>query len=119
VQRRSVSGLTTRSAQQFNLDFPATAGVSYYPYAANGQGSTILFAPHLFIRLLGATPQEKNSDGVVSVASATWPGPLVEPPWNTDHFGEIGYDLDTPPDFQTTFPYKVAIDHVIARAAAA
>jgi triacylglycerol lipase len=111
----AVSDLTTRSAQQFNQDFPADPGVSYYPYAANGHGSTLLIPANLFIGLIGGTPLEKENDGVVSVASATWPGPFIEPHWNTDHFGEIGYDLDRP-GFQTTFPYKVAINRVITHA---
>jgi triacylglycerol lipase len=111
----ALSDLTTASARQFNHDVPATAGVSYYPYAANGNGSGVLSLTHRLIHLIGASPQEKDNDGVVSVASASWPGALVEPQWPTDHVGEIGYDLDTP-DFKTTFPYLAALDRVVARA---
>lgn len=113
----ALSDLTTVSARQFNRDFPATAGVSYYPYAGNGHGSLVLIPTHLFIRLRGGTPQEQDNDGVVSVASASWPGALAEPLWPTDHFGEIGYDLDTP-DFKTPFDYMGAFDRVVARALA-
>jgi triacylglycerol lipase len=111
----ALSDLTTASAKAFNSNFPATAGVSYYPYAGNGQGSLVLIPTHLFIRLRDGTAQEQDNDGVVSVASATWPGALVEPPWLTDHFGEIGYDLDTP-GFKTAFPHQAAFDRVVARA---
>jgi triacylglycerol lipase len=111
----ALSDLTTASATQFNRDFPLTRGVSYYPYAGNGQGSWVLIPTHLFIRLRGGTAQEQDNDGVVSIASASWPGPLVEPAWPTDHFGEIGYDLDTP-DLKTQFPYLVAFDRVVSRA---
>lgn len=113
----ALSDLTTVSAKQFNLDFPATTGVSYYPYAANGHGSAVLLPTHLLIRLRGGSPQEQDNDGVVSVASASWPRALVETPWLTDHFGEIGYDLDTP-GFKTPFDYLGAIDRVVARALA-
>lgn len=107
--------LTTASATQFNHDFLATAGVSYYPYAGNGRGSWVLSLTQQFIQLRGGTPQERDNDGVVSVASASWPGPLVEAAWPTDHFGEIGYDLNSPP-FKTSFPYQAAFDRVVARA---
>jgi triacylglycerol lipase len=109
--------LTTASAHQFNRDFLATAGVSYYPYMGNGHGSAVLIPTHLLIRLRGATPPEQDNDGVVSVASASWPGALIEPPWPTDHFGEIGYDLDAP-GFKTPFDYLGAFDRVVARALA-
>jgi hypothetical protein len=113
----ALSDLTTASATQFNRDVPATPGVSYYPYGANGYGSTVLLSTHLLIRLLGTSQQEQDNDGVVSVASASWPGALVEPHWPTDHFGEIGYDLDTA-GFTTPFPYLAAFDRVVARAVA-
>ena len=111
----ALSDLTTFSAQQFNRNFPATPGVAYYPYTGNGHGSAALIPTHLFIQLLGATAPEQDNDGVVSVASASWPGPLVEPPWPTDHFGEIGYDLDTL-NLTTSFPYEDAFERVVARA---
>lgn len=113
----ALSDLTTISAKQFNHDFPPTPGVSYYPYSGNGQGSIILIPAHLFIRLRGHTSEEQNNDGVVSVASASWPGALVETAWKTDHFGEIGYDLDAP-GFKTSFAYLDEFDKVVARAAA-
>jgi len=113
----ALSDLTTASAKRFNRDCPATAGVSYYPYMGNGHGSAVLIPSHLFIRLRGQNAQEQDNDGVVSVASASWPAALAEPLWPTDHLGEIGYDLDTP-DLQTPFDYKGAIDRVVARALA-
>lgn len=113
----ALSDLTTFSALQFNRDFLATAGVAYYPYTGNGHGSAALIPTHLFIQLLGATAPDQDNDGLVSVASASWPGPLVESPWSTDHFGEIGYDLDTL-NLTTSFPYEDAFDRVVDRAAA-
>ena len=113
----ALSDLTTISAKQFNQDFPPTPGVSFYPYSGNGHGSAVLIPTHLLIRLRGHTPEEQDNDGVVSVASASWPGALVEPLWETDHFGEIGYDLDEP-GFKTSFAYLDAFDRVVARAAA-
>ena len=112
----ALSDLTTASARQFNRDYPATPGVSYYCYAANGHGSAVLLPAQLFIRLRGSTPGEQDNDGVVSVASASWL-PLAEPPWTSDHLGVIGYDLDRP-DLKTSFDYQGAIGRVVARAIA-
>ncbi|MGA7410936.1 MAG: hypothetical protein WBW33_10655 [Bryobacteraceae bacterium] len=113
----ALSDLTTSSAKLFNLNVPATPGVAYYPYTGDGHGSAALIPTHLLIQLRGATPEEQNNDGVVSVASASWPGALVESPWPTDHFGEIGYDLDAL-NLRTSFPYQLAFDRVVARAMA-
>jgi triacylglycerol lipase len=110
--------LTTKAALRFNADNPPVAGVSYYPYAAtavSGHRSTLLLPAHFYIRLAGTTPEEQENDGVVSLQSAAWPHALVEAPWDTDHFGQIGYDLDAK-DWKTPFDYLDAYARVIQRA---
>jgi triacylglycerol lipase len=114
----ALQALTTAAAQQFNRDNAQVPGVSYYAYAGNGTGSSLLVPTHGYIRLVGTTSDEQDNDGLVSVASASWPAGLAEAPWATDHIGEVGYDLDAPPDFATSFPYLTAIGRVVARAEA-
>ncbi len=59
-----------------------------------------------------------ENDGLVSVASAQWPGTqLAEPPWPADHLAEVGYDLDHPAS-KPKFDYLGAITRVVERALA-
>ena len=64
-----------------------------------------------YIRNAGQAPDERDNDGLVSVASASW-NPLAEAPWPADHLGEVGHSL-TPPDFVSSFPHLEALRQVI------
>jgi hypothetical protein len=70
-----------------------------------------------YIRDVGQTPAERENDGLVSVASASW-RPLAEAPWPADHLGEVGRSF-APPRFASPFPHLEALRRVIARARAA
>lgn len=103
----ALADLTTASARKFTQANPPTPGVQYFAYAAKGPVAAFLAPFQEFIRLAG----EGDNDGVVSVASATWPGALAEATWPTDHFGEVGYTLGNP-----AFAYLDAYARVVARA---
>lgn len=61
--------------------------------------------------------KSKANYSVVSIASRAGLDPSLNRPWPTDHFSEIGYDLDMP-NLTTSFPYEGAFDRVVARAVA-
>ncbi len=69
-----------------------------------------------YIRNVGQAPDERDNDGLVSLASASWK-PLAEAPWPADHLGEVGHSL-TPPSFASSFPHLEALRRVIARGTA-
>nr|ACU30831.1 lipase/esterase [uncultured bacterium] len=103
--------LSTKGAPGFSEKDPVP-GIRYFAYAGKGLGSAQLFPTHVYVKTL-----QGDNDGLVSVQSATWPDRLAEPPWDTDHFGEMGYDLNRP-DLTTPFPYLDAYARVVERATA-
>jgi triacylglycerol lipase len=109
VNAHALLDLSTKGAPGFQEKDPV-AGIRYFAYAAKGLGSTLLYPTHLYIK-----GTERDNDGLVSVQSATWPNQLAESPWDTDHFGEMGYDLNRP-DLTTPFPYLEAYARIVQRA---
>ena len=88
--------------------------IRYFPYAGSGNGPFLLLPLHTYIESRGNTKDEKTNDGLVSVASAKWPGDLVEPPWPIDHLGEIGHNLNF--DQTLKFDHLAAFDRVVQNA---
>ena len=113
----ALGDLTTASAERFDHDHPDIGGVACHCYAGNGAESFPLRLMSDYIRRVGRTAEERDNDGLVSVASASWK-PLAEPPWPTDHLGEVGHDL-MPPAFASSFPHLAALQRVVARATTA
>lgn len=112
----AMDNLTTGFARRFNDEHPGTGGVPCYCYAGVGAEAYLLRMTSGYIREVGRTAAERDNDGLVSVASATWT-PLAEPPWPTDHLGEVGHSL-VPPRFESRFPHLEALRRVVERAAA-
>lgn len=116
VSTGALDNLRTAFAEQFNRDHPDVAHIPCYCYAGNGAESYPLRLMSAYIRHVGRTDVERENDGLVSVASASW-RPLAEAPWPTDHLGEVGHSL-TPPRFASRFPHLEALHRVVARATA-
>jgi triacylglycerol lipase len=106
--------LTTGFLQTFNEKNPDVGHVRYRSYAGAGVDSMVLKPFHLYLQTLGETPDERTSDGVVSLASARW-GDFVEPTFDTDHFGEIGYNFNSP-TLVSKFDHLTAIRRIVERA---
>jgi triacylglycerol lipase len=114
MEAGGLGNLTTDYAAQFNQAHPDIGSIPCYCYAGNGVESYVMRPLHLYIEHRGQNEQERANDGLVSVASASWK-PLVEDPWPTDHFGEVGHSLN-PPTFTTTFGHIEAFRRVVQRA---
>jgi triacylglycerol lipase len=112
----ALDNLTSASASQFDREHPDIADIPCYCYAGNAVESYPLQLTSAYIRHVGLTEAERENDGLVSIASASWKA-LAEPPWPTDHLGEVGHSL-TPPSFASRFPHLEALRRVIARATA-
>jgi triacylglycerol lipase len=113
-----LASLTTGAAMTFNQQCPDAPGVTYLAYAGCGPRCYALRAGGWVIERAASTTDERLNDGLVSVASAQWPGTqLAEPPWPADHLAEIGYDLDHP-GAKPKFDYLGAITRVVERALA-
>ena len=110
----ALENLTTGYARRFNDEHPAPGDVPCYCYAGSGAQAFLLRMTSAYIREVGQTPEERDNDGLVSVASAAW-RPLAEPPWPTDHLGEVGHSL-APPRFASSFPHLEALRRVVRRA---
>jgi triacylglycerol lipase len=112
----ALDNLTTAYARRFGREHPDIADVHCYCYAGNGAESYPLRLTSAYLRHVGQAKDERENDGLVSVASASWKA-LAESPWPTDHLGEVGHSL-TPPGFASPFPHLEALRRVIARATA-
>ncbi|HLG97552.1 MAG TPA: hypothetical protein VKX49_14660 [Bryobacteraceae bacterium] len=111
-----LAALTTGATVTFNQQCPDVAGVTYLAYAGRGPLSYAMRAGGWIIEKAGTTADERQSDGLVSVASAQWPGTqLAEPPWPADHLAEVGYNLDHP-GAKPQFDYLGAMRRVVERA---
>jgi triacylglycerol lipase len=111
----AMDNLTSGFARRFNEAHPGTGGVPCYCYAGVGAEAYLLRVTSGYIRDVGRSPEERDNDGLVTVASAAWK-PLAEPPWPTDHLGEVGHSL-VPPRFASCFPHLEALRRVVRRAA--
>jgi triacylglycerol lipase len=112
----ALDDLSTAAAVNFNKENPDVSGVHYFSYFGSGHISLALRPTFELIKSRGATEDEKNNDGVVSLASARWPSELVEQPWPADHLAQIGHNLDTA-DLHSSFDHKAAFARVIEQAA--
>ena len=111
-----LGGLTTGSAMTFNQQCLDCDRVTYFAYAGCGPHSAALRPGGWLIEHAGATADERQNDGLVSVASAQWPdNHLAEPPWPADHLAEVGYDLDHTRS-RPRFDHLGAIVRVVERA---
>jgi len=111
-----LGSLTTRAAVQFNQECPDVPGIGYFAYAGCGPRCYFLRAGGWLIEKAASSADERENDGLVSVASAQWPGSrLAAPPWPADHLAEIGYDLDRA-GAKPEFDYLRAIAQVVDRA---
>lgn len=108
----AIYDLTLARAAAFNAGCPNVPHVRYVCYTGAGIESFLLRSNHLYLSSIGKTPEDKANDGLVTVASASWT-PLAEAPWPTDHIGEVGHCLDTPPRFASSFDHLSAIARVI------
>src|SRR5450631_2080676 len=108
----ALEDLTRESAQQFNRENPKQDHIRYLAYAGSGKGAFLLAPIRSYIESQGNTEDEKTNDGLVSLASAKWPGELAEPPWPTDHLGEVGHDLNSFGQ-QPNFDHFAAFDRII------
>ena len=113
----ALGNLTTGYARQFNQEHPDIGDIPCFCYAGNRTETYLLRVAGAYIRDVGQTPAERENDGLVSVASASWK-PLAEAPWPTDHLGEVGHTL-SPPRFASRFPHLEALRRVVERAHAA
>jgi hypothetical protein len=111
IELGALGDLTSGAAQQFNQENHKLDHIRYFPYAGSGNGSFLLLPLHAYIQSRGSTADEKTNDGLVSVASARWPGDLVEPPWPTDHVGEVGHNLNI--GGKLKFDHVAAFDRVV------
>jgi len=113
-----LANLTTGAAMTIDQRCPDVPHVSYFAYAGCGPCSYALGLGGWLITKAGSTPDERQNDGLVSVASAQWPGSqLTEPAWPADHMAEVGYDLDHPKS-HPRFDHLAAIERVVERALA-
>lgn len=113
----ALGNLTTGFAQQFNRENPDSGNVKYFYYAGAGLESALLIALHAYIEIVATSPEERSNDGLVTVASAKCTGD-PEQPWRTDHIGEVGYNLDRPPDFKSSFDHASAYARIVQRLSA-
>ena len=112
----ALGSLTIGSAMTFMQQCPDSRRVTYFSYAGGGPHSRALSASSWLIQHAGSTPDERDNDGLVSVASAQWPGSqLAEPAWPADHLAQLGYDLDHPAS-KPRFDHVAAIARVVERA---
>jgi triacylglycerol lipase len=115
----ALAALTTGSAMTFNQQCLDAKQVTYLAYAGCGPRSFTFRPSGALIEHAASTADERQNDGLVSVASAQWPhNDLAEPPWPADHLAEVGYDLDRPGS-KPKFDYLAAIARVVERALSA
>lgn len=113
----ALGDLTTGSTATFNPAHPDVAHIAYRSFAGEQVESIALIAAHGFIDAVGESADARTNDGIVSVASARW-GEFDDSLWPTDHFGEIGYDLNTPTlqsGFDHISAYRMIVERVSSR----
>ncbi len=108
--------LTTGGAATFNAAHPDVPHIAYRSYAGAGVESIALKGAHLYLETIGQSDDARTNDGIVTKESALW-GEFDESLWPTDHFGEIGYDLNTP-TLQSNFDHLSAFRTIVQRISA-
>lgn len=109
----ALGGLTTGSTAAFNAAHPDAPHVRYVSYAGDQADSIALKPAHLYLETIGQSDDDRANDGIVSVASARW-GEFVAPRWPADHFGELGYNLNSP-TLHSAFDHIAAYRDIVAR----
>ena len=113
VPLEALGELTTGSTAQFNNSHPDLPHVRYVSYAGDRADSIVLKPAHLYLESIGESDDERTNDGIVSLASASW-GECISPRWPTDHFGEVGYNLNSP-TLHSAFDHIAAYHDIIRR----
>jgi triacylglycerol lipase len=108
--------LTRRSCQAFSAKYTNSPSVAYFSVAGSGRAgflptaaAFLLFHHYIFAKT------GKQSDGLVTVDSATW-GKFDSTTWPADHAEEVGYNLDNLP-LVPAFPYLANFDRIVANVA--
>jgi len=110
----ALANLTTSFCKTFDAANPDRAAIKYFSYAGVGLNNFFLKPSHAYLQHVGKTPEEVQSDGMVTIASATHNG-LTEPPWaGADHVAEVGWQIDRV-GFKADFDHLGAIDRIIHR----
>lgn len=91
----ALGDLTLSETTVFNAAHPDVPHIAYRSYAGAGVESIVLKGAHLYLETIGQSDDARTNDGIVTKESARW-GEFDESLWPTDHFGEIGYDLNKP-----------------------
>jgi triacylglycerol lipase len=108
--------LTTPSCQAFSAKYTNSPSVAYFSVAGSGRtgflptASALLLFHHYIFAKTG-----KQSDGLVTVDSATW-GTFDSTTWPADHAEEVGYNLDNLFSVPA-FPYLANFDRIVANVA--
>jgi triacylglycerol lipase len=98
----------------FNAGHPDVPHIVYRSYAGAGVESIALKGPHLYLETIGQSDDARTNDGIVSKESARR-DEFEESFWPTDHFGEIGYDLNKPTlksDFDHVSGFRMVVKWV-------
>jgi triacylglycerol lipase len=112
----ALGDLTTGGTAAFNATHPNVLHVVYRSYAGAGVESLALKGAHLYLETIGQSDDARTNDGIVTRESARW-GEFDESLWPTDHFGEIGYDLNKPTlqsDFDHVSRFRMIVQRVSA-----
>jgi triacylglycerol lipase len=109
----ALGDLTLSKTAAFNASHPDVPHIVYRSYAGAGVESIALKGAPLYLETIGQFDDARTNDGIVSKESARW-GEFDESLWPTDHFGEIGYDLNKP-TLQSDFDHLSAFRAVVQR----
>jgi triacylglycerol lipase len=109
----ALGDLTTGETAAFNSTHNDVAHIVYRSYAGSGLESIALGGTHLYLETIGQSADAKANDGLVTRESARW-GEFDDAPWPTDHFGEIGYNLNAP-GFESNFDRLSAFRKIVQR----
>jgi triacylglycerol lipase len=111
----ALGDLTVASCAKFNATYADVPHIRYFSYAGSQVDSIALQATHLYMKLGGQSDEERTNDGLVTIASARW-GQFDESLWATDHFGEMGYNLNMP-TLASAFDHLAAYRMIVQRVA--
>jgi triacylglycerol lipase len=110
----ALGDLTLSETAAFNAGHPDVPHIVYRSYAGAGVESIALKGPHLYLETIGQSDDARTNDGIVSKESARR-DEFEESFWPTDHFGEIGYDLNKPTlksDFDHVSGFRMVVKWV-------
>jgi uncharacterized SAM-dependent methyltransferase len=110
----ALENLTTTFCKAFDKENTDRPGVRYFAYAGCGLTNIFLKPSHAYLQHVGQTAEEKQNDGMVTIASAAHNG-LTEPPWEgADHVTEVGWQLNRL-GFKSEFDHAGAIARIVHR----